>query len=614
MDKSLGLSNGKKVAKRNGSLPTLRQPVMPSTIYSSSSPVVSSTSPSTEVGSAISGAGIRLPGRPRGGKLDRSKAAKMAGGQVAVKEEPSSPTPGDSANLTQQSSSSSSSGATSSSGSSSSNESSNDEEQPVPVHRNISKVNPVSEQSPATSVHEVKPFILGASSPTAMSPTSSSAKVPSSSAKPSPSSKVTTAKPASSTIPQRQESPAKPANSKPQFPVSKPSNTSPTKTAISEVNSPALEPASTAVRQPSKQQQATVTKELSSSTKSPAKQLVVAEHSPASQLTIALVKMQSPSKPTSPASKPQSSPVKPPTPEVQLPADFRQLNDSLLGVRQTASLSSSSSEPSQTSTPSRPTISNLICSETLPSVMPRKTQQPRVLDSPNGSIADSAQSLLSLAMASPITAQNSPDFRMSQMPQSNHISASHSHSKTSPLLSPSSDVSIQEGSHKRLRDGSDRVDSDGKEEDEEDEEEEVDDRDEEEDEMISETNDDDEETEDDDKDSLIPLTSGSSSNSKGTALLAPAKSQLDGRALSSVESRPVSKEQSTDLSLVKNSSSTLKQLSVSSSSCSPDSKRKWREFETSEEYEGRKRARHADMDYLVNFSKFYLFIRNCLGH
>ena len=38
-------------------------------------------------------------------------------------------------------------------------------------------------------------------------------------------------------------------------------------------------------------------------------------------------------------------------------------------------------------------------------------------------------------------------------------------------------------------------------------------------------------------------------------------------------------------------------------SSTPDGKRKWRDYETSEEYERRKKARHADMNYLLDFSK-----------
>lgn len=47
-----------------------------------------------------------------------------------------------------------------------------------------------------------------------------------------------------------------------------------------------------------------------------------------------------------------------------------------------------------------------------------------------------------------------------------------------------------------------------------------------------------------------------------------------------------------------------KQLSVSSSSLSPEGKRKWREYESIEEHEQRKKARHSTMNYLLNFREY----------
>ena len=47
-----------------------------------------------------------------------------------------------------------------------------------------------------------------------------------------------------------------------------------------------------------------------------------------------------------------------------------------------------------------------------------------------------------------------------------------------------------------------------------------------------------------------------------------------------------------------------KQLSMSSSSSSPDRKKKWRDYESPEEHEQRKKTRHAGMNYLLNFREW----------
>ena len=612
-DKSLGLANGKKPSKRNGALTNMRPSTSPNTSYGSS-PLASSNSPSTEAGSAS----VRHPGRPRGGKLDRSRAKGAMSGRspVVVKEERDSVVALDSMLQAQPSSSSGSS-----SGSSSSNDSSNDEEQPVLVSVTAKKETS-SHSSPSRSLDE-KPLPPNSSTAKSLSTsTSSSCASPQVSNLKAPSGKLpSSSSPAASKSPlstlAKSLAKSQAHSSKPRSPpVAKTSSTPPAKPPAVESNRMAVKPSTSASRQQSEQQ--TMSSKdgpplVAASTAAATAQLgelgksLMPPHQSPVKPVIALTKVYSTATKPSLKSTPQlQSPEKSPVPseakyvlDPRTQASFSPPSSQLLTTSPPRHLPPAPPPPHQVPTPPKASITSLICSEILPGLVPRRSQPLRA--PPEGSVLNepAAQCLLSLAMSSPVSSHKLSDAHVSQISPPNHRPSLLSQSTHTPKR-------LVQDFHLRGKEESveEEMDTESKDEEEEEEDEE-DDRHEDE-ELLSDNEEEDEGTEEEEnKMSSIQKSRMAldSCRDKRHSPSSRSHAEVNSQSLGRGHSLPHNLDKdATPLPQVKTASPIFKQLSCGSSS--PDRKRRLSEFETPEEYEKRKKARHAELNFL-NFGECF---------